>query len=551
MARDGSGSGKPKPKPKGLQNREHRPPKAKFSSFKPKFKGGKPGYSSDSERSERYDRPRAERGEGRDYGARGGREDFRRDDFRREDSRSGDARGNDYRDARGGKPPRYEARRNDSPRYGERDERPRYDHPNDKPQFGKPQLGKPQFGKPKFKKPGSDRPSVERGDSREPWGRDERAPRPERGSERNGSDRRSADRQGPPRERPSGERGTYGRFAREDRRSDYVPDREKGRGREGYNSGNSGRFGGRDRNFQREDRPRYESSRFPSRDRSESRERQDYYSEPGADSNPDLIIETSEPELIFGKHTVLAALENERALNRLWITPQLRYDPRFLTLLNEAKGRGIVIDEVEYSRLDQLTNRGRHQGIAAQVAAHTYLDLATLIEEALAASSSPVIIAADGLTDPHNLGAIIRTGEALGAQGLVIPQRRAVGVTPAVAKVAAGALETFSVARVVNLNQALEQLKAAGFWIYGLAENGREVLTETKLSGPVVLVVGAEDTGISLLAQRYCDHLLSIPLRGKTPSLNASVATGMALYEIFRQRQPPSRQLVAPSAGIV
>jgi 23S rRNA (guanosine2251-2'-O)-methyltransferase len=140
------------------------------------------------------------------------------------------------------------------------------------------------------------------------------------------------------------------------------------------------------------------------------------------------------------------------------------------------------------------------------------------------------------MTDPHNLGAIIRTAEALGAQGIVIPQRRAVGITSVVAKVAAGALEAIPVARVVNLNQALEELKESGFWIYGLAPSANESLHTLSLKGPIVLVVGAEGEGLSLLTQRHCDVLASIPLQGKTASLNASVAAGMALYEIFRQR---------------
>jgi 23S rRNA (guanosine2251-2'-O)-methyltransferase len=255
---------------------------------------------------------------------------------------------------------------------------------------------------------------------------------------------------------------------------------------------------------------------------------------------------TPEPEadtdLIFGKHTLLAALETERNLNRVWVVPNLRYDPRFHTLLTAAKARGTVIDEVDYIRLDQLTQKGRHQGIAAQVAPYDYSDLSTLIERCRGLTD-PVIIAADGITDPHNLGAIIRTAEALGAQGLVIPQRRAVGVTSAVAKVAAGAVETLPVTRVVNLPQALSELKEAGFWIYGLAGESPQKITEVKFTGPVVLVVGAEDTGLGMLVQRTCDGLVSIALRGKTPSLNASVATGMALYEVFRQRAQPPRPL--------
>jgi len=243
-----------------------------------------------------------------------------------------------------------------------------------------------------------------------------------------------------------------------------------------------------------------------------------------------------EVELIYGRHPVLTAMEGQRTLNRIWIISRLRYDPRFHTLLSEAKANGSVIDEVDPRRLDQLTNGANHQGIAAQIAPYEYSDLSDLIEKAKAASEQPVLIVADGINDPHNLGAIIRTAEAMGAQGLVIPQRRAVGITATVAKVAAGALESFSVARVVNLSRALEELKAAGFWIYGLASDASQPLQKTEFSGATALVIGAEGEGLSLLIQRSCDHLVSISLAGKTPSLNASVAAGMAIYEIYRQR---------------
>ena len=241
-------------------------------------------------------------------------------------------------------------------------------------------------------------------------------------------------------------------------------------------------------------------------------------------------------DLIYGRHPVLTALENQHQLNRIWITNRLRYDPRFLSLLQTAKANGVVIDEVDPRRLDQLTQHANHQGVVAQVAPYEYLSLEELIEQARQASEQPVLIVADSITDPHNLGAIIRTAEALGAQGLVIPQRRAVGVTSSVMKVAAGALETFPVARVVNLSRALEELKEANFWIYGTAANGSQPLHAVQFSGAIALVVGSEGEGLSLLTQRTCDHLVSIPLHGKTPSLNASVAAGMALYEIFRQR---------------
>ncbi len=247
--------------------------------------------------------------------------------------------------------------------------------------------------------------------------------------------------------------------------------------------------------------------------------------------------ETEDSDLIYGRYPVLAALENQQQLNRIWITSRLRYDPRFHSLIQQAKENGSVIDEVEPKRLDQITQQANHQGIAAQVAPYAYKDLGELIVEAKSVSEAPVIVVADSITDPHNLGAIIRTAEAIGAQGLVIPQRRAVGITSSVMKVAAGALETFSVARVVNLSRALEELKDTGFWIYGTASTGSQPLHTVQFTGPIVLVVGAEGEGLSLLTQRCCDVLVSIPLVGNTPSLNASVAAGMALYEIYRQRR--------------
>ncbi len=281
----------------------------------------------------------------------------------------------------------------------------------------------------------------------------------------------------------------------------------------------------------RSDRPR--EDRFKDSPPPSDRPRQDRYNNPSP-----LASESSEEDsdLLYGRHTVLTALENERSLHRLWITSRLRYDPRFLSLIAQAKENGTVVDEVEPKRLDQITNRANHQGVAAQIAPYSYSELGELIEKAKSSSEQPVIIVADSINDPHNLGAIIRTAEAIGAQGLIIPQRRAVGITSTVMKVAAGALETFAVARVVNLSRALEELKTAGFWIYGTAATGSQPLHTVQFSGAVVLVVGSEGEGLSLLTQRCCDVLVSIPLVGNTPSLNASVATGMALYEIYRQR---------------
>jgi len=296
-----------------------------------------------------------------------------------------------------------------------------------------------------------------------------------------------------------------------------------------------------DRNDRRYSKPstgrRYDQTRTDQRIdlRSELRNERSQGNTDAQNSTPYDLEEN--PDLIYGRHAVSSAIaEGGRSIHRIWITPKLRYAPDFLPLVTAAKAIGAVIDEVDISRLNQITNYAKHQGIVAQVAAYEYVELDDLITSAKEKSTQPVIIVADSITDPHNLGAIIRSAEALGAQGIVIPQRRAVGVTSAVAKVAAGALETFPVARVINLNRALEQLKADGFWIYGTASDSGQPIHKVKFDGAVVLVVGAEGEGLGLTIQRSCDVLVSIPLEGKTNCLNASVATGMALYEIYRQR---------------
>jgi 23S rRNA (guanosine2251-2'-O)-methyltransferase len=242
------------------------------------------------------------------------------------------------------------------------------------------------------------------------------------------------------------------------------------------------------------------------------------------------------PDIVYGRHAVEAVLNSDRSINRVWVTARLRYATDFLPLIDAAKLAGAVVDEVDNMRLDRITYNARHQGIAVQVSAYEYADLDELIATAKAKSTQPVIVIADGITDPQNLGAIIRSAAALGAQALVIPQRRAAGITATVAKVAAGTLEILPVARVVNLNRALEKIKEAGFWVYGAMTDSGNAIHKTKFSGAIALVIGGEGEGLSLSVQKNCDFLVSIPLEGKVESLNASVATGMALYEIFRQR---------------
>lgn len=249
----------------------------------------------------------------------------------------------------------------------------------------------------------------------------------------------------------------------------------------------------------------------------------------------EITTDKDKDDLIYGCHPVIAALDGHRLLSRIWVTSKLSHDSRFETLLKDAKSQGTIVDQVGIERLNQITNGANHQGIAAQIAPYDYLELGELIIQAKEKSNRPVIILADGITDPHNLGAIIRTAEALGMQGLIIPQRRAVGINSTVMKVAAGALENFAVARVINLNRAIEQLKEGGFWIYGTVSDRGNFLHKIKFEGAIGLIIGSEGEGLSLLTKKSCDFLVSIPLDGKTPSLNASVATAICLYEIYRQ----------------
>jgi 23S rRNA (guanosine2251-2'-O)-methyltransferase len=231
----------------------------------------------------------------------------------------------------------------------------------------------------------------------------------------------------------------------------------------------------------------------------------------------------------------LAVLESGRPIHRIWCTTEMRFTPNFLQLLREAKSSGVLVEEVTWARLGQISGGAVHQGIVLQTAAAETLDLPTLIDGCRGLGESPLLLAVDGLTDPHNLGAIVRSAEALGAHGLVLPQRRNAGLTGTVAKVAAGALENLPVARVVNLNRSLDALKQEGYRVVGLAAEGNHTLEEADLDGPLVIVTGSESEGLSLLTRRSCDQLVRIPLRGVTPSLNASVATALLVYEIARR----------------
>ena len=273
---------------------------------------------------------------------------------------------------------------------------------------------------------------------------------------------------------------------------------------------------------------------------------------PRGESSPHAA-EAVADDLLWGRHATQAALEAGRPIHRIWCTSELRSASKFLQLLRDAKSSGVLVEEVTWARLGQLTGGAVHQGIVLQTAAAETFDLADLVNGCSALDEAPLLLALDGLTDPHNLGAIVRSAEALGAHGVVLPQRRSAGLTGSVAKVAAGALEHLPVARVVNLNRSLETLKSSGYRVIGLAEEGDLTLEEVDLDGPLVIVTGSEGQGLSMLTRRHCDQLIRIPLRGVTPSLNASVATALCVYEVARRGwmkglkgQNPSPRITRP-----
>ncbi|MDI6870796.1 MAG: 23S rRNA (guanosine(2251)-2'-O)-methyltransferase RlmB [Bacillota bacterium] len=206
-----------------------------------------------------------------------------------------------------------------------------------------------------------------------------------------------------------------------------------------------------------------------------------------------------------------------------------------LALVAAAREKGVPVQEVERKRLEWLAGPG-HQGVVAYAAAKEYVELDDLLGRARNSGEEPLLIAVDTLEDPHNLGSILRTADAVGAHGVIIPRHRNVGLTATVAKTSAGAVEYVPVARVGNLVQALEALKAAGLWVVGADQSAEQEFTRARLTGPLAVVIGGEGTGLSRLVRERCDFLVRLPMRGRVNSLNAGVAAAVLLYEIVRQR---------------
>jgi len=246
--------------------------------------------------------------------------------------------------------------------------------------------------------------------------------------------------------------------------------------------------------------------------------------------------EEENPDCVYGIHPVETLLrEQPEQVSRVAFLKGSG-SSAMEALVALAKGTRVPYDFVPRERLTRAAGTDKHQGVVATVAAFAYADLDDVIAGA-AAQPPGLVLVLDNVEDPRNLGAIIRTAEALGAHGIVIPKRRAASVTALVAKVAAGALVHLPVARAENISQALEALKQHGFWVFGLDAAGKEAFTGPNYSGPTALVLGAEGKGLRPLVARHCDALVHIPLKGKTPSLNVSVAAAMALFAVVGQRE--------------
>ena len=237
---------------------------------------------------------------------------------------------------------------------------------------------------------------------------------------------------------------------------------------------------------------------------------------------------------IEGRNAVLEAFRSGKPIDKLFVLDGCMDGP-VRTILREAKKHDTVVNYVERERLDQLSETKKHQGVIAMAAAYEYATVEEILAKAEEKGEPPFVILLDGIEDPHNLGAIIRTANLAGAHGVIIPKRRAVGLTAIVAKTSAGALNYTPVAKVTNLKQTMEELKEKGIW-FVCADMGGETMYDLDLKGPIGLVIGNEGEGISKLVKEHCDFIASIPMKGEIDSLNASVAAGVLAFEIVRQR---------------
>lgn len=241
-----------------------------------------------------------------------------------------------------------------------------------------------------------------------------------------------------------------------------------------------------------------------------------------------------EEQMIEGRNAVLEAFRSGKTVDKLFVQEGLQDGP-VLSILREARKHDTIINRVRKERLDQMSETGHHQGVIAQAAAYSYTQVEDMLEAARQKGEPPFLFLLDNIEDPHNLGAIIRTANLVGAHGVIIPKRRAAGLTAVVARTSAGALNYTPVAKVTNLGTTIDELKKEGLW-FVCADMGGQTMYDLDLKGPMGLVIGNEGSGVSRLVKEKCDFTAAIPMKGQIDSLNASVAAGVLAYEIVRQR---------------
>lgn len=240
-------------------------------------------------------------------------------------------------------------------------------------------------------------------------------------------------------------------------------------------------------------------------------------------------------DYLFGRNAVIEFLENKDGAEKLYIQKG-NLKGSIKKILGLAKEKGVIMVEVDKRKLDQMTEYANHQGICLFTSDYKYKSLEEIIESAKLSDRDPLIIILDEISDPHNLGAIIRTAEAAGANGVIIPKRRSATVNHTVHKTSAGATSFMNVCKVNNINQTIDKLKEEGYWVYGADGYAKNSYTSQDYMGPVALVIGNEGSGISKLTKEKCDFLLNIPMYGKTESLNASTSAAILIYEVLRSR---------------
>ena len=239
--------------------------------------------------------------------------------------------------------------------------------------------------------------------------------------------------------------------------------------------------------------------------------------------------------IIEGRNAVIEALRAGTAIDKIYLLKG-ETDKTLGHIASKARSAGIVVVDADKRKLDAMSRTHSHQGVIALAAVREYVSVESMLKAAEEKGEKPLLILCDEISDPHNLGAILRTAECAGAHGVIIPKRRSAGLTAIVGKTSAGAVSYMPVARVANLTAAIEELKKAGVWVFGTAAEGTTTLYDADLKGPAAIVIGSDGDGISRLVAEKCDFLVSIPMKGKISSLNASAAAAILMYEAVRQR---------------